>query len=277
MRWLDKLNNIVSFCETLSRKVLDDNGKKNIHDASAAGLETRVVRSYDDVGLHDGKDECKWCKSREGDWSYREAVRNGVFERHPGCECTIDYVTSRGTQRQTNWRDNTWEDVQDPDTLKMRQKNGSRDTPSNEGRWLKLARDGNTFVVKNEDLYGNSRKIKLIKGFTDIVGHGDPYSMVFRDSNGDETNVSAVEFEKILKKGGFYKGGNIRLIACKTGKEPAVVAHYLADKYGVLVTAPTETVNVDFDGNMLLADDEKNVTLGIETGEWVIIKPRWMK
>ncbi len=38
--------------------------------------------------------------------------------------------------------------------------------------------------------------------------------------------------------------------------------------------APTEIVNVDFEGNIILADDEEDAKMGIETGEWVIIEPR---
>lgn len=139
---------------------------------------------------------------------------------------------------------------------------------------LRLARDGNTFVVKSEKLYAYSKKIQPINGYTDIVGHGDPLSMVFIDANGNETNVTAAEFGKILEEGGFYTGGNIRLIACQTGKEPAIVAHYLADKFNVNVMAPTEVVNVDFEGNMILADDEEDAKMNIETGKWVVIKPR---
>ena len=144
-------------------------------------------------------------------------------------------------------------------------------------KMLRLAKKGNIFVVKTEDLYNNAQKIEPIEGYTDIVGHGDPYSMVFRDSNGKEVNVAAEEFSKILDKGGFYKGGKIRLVACQTGAGPAVVPHYLADKYGVEVLAPTEIVNVDFDGNIILADDEFNAKMGIETGKWVSIKPKEKK
>lgn len=125
MNWKDEAGKVVAAVTTMSQKVLDDSGKENMAAASSAGLETHVIRSYDDVGLHDGKDECEWCKSREGDWGYRDAIRNGVFERHPGCECTIDYVTEKGTQRQTNWQSNTWQDVQDPETLKTRQRYGT--------------------------------------------------------------------------------------------------------------------------------------------------------
>lgn len=53
-------------------------------------------------------------------------------------------------------------------------------------------------------------------------------------------NVAADEYEEILKSGGFYENGNIRLIACRNGREPAVTAHYLVDEHGVLVIASTE-------------------------------------
>ena len=43
------------------------------------------------------------------------------------------------------------------------------------------------------------------------------YSLVFKDMNGDESNVSAKEFVDILKQNPDYKGGNIRLIACEVG------------------------------------------------------------
>ncbi len=250
--------------------------RKNAEAQSNAGIEALVTRRYDGVGVHMRKDPCEWCLSRCGEnMPYSEAYSKGAFERHPGCHCEIFYKPKRGSwQKQNDWKSNAWEDSQDPGTLKMRQRYGTINRPSNDKRLLKLAIDGNTFVVKSEDLYGNSKKIKPIDNFTDIVGHGDPYSMVFRDANGRESNVSAVEFGNILEKAGFYRGGNIRLIACNTGQEPAVVAHYLADKYGVLVMAPTEAVHVDFDGNMILADDDIDAKMGIETGSWRIIRPR---
>ena len=262
--------------ESFSQKAATNAMQKNAKAQNDAGLEIRVTRIYDGIGVHMRKDPCEWCLSRCGEnMPYSEAYSKGAFERHPGCHCEIFYKPKRGGwQRQSNWRSNTWEESKDPQMLKMRRGYGTVYRPSNDKRLLKLAIDGNTFVVKSEDLYENSKKIKPIDNFTDIVGHGDPYSMVFRDANGRESNVSAVEFGNILEKAGFYRGGNIRLIACNTGQEPAVVAHYLADKYGVLVMAPTEAVHVDFDGNMILADDDIDAKMGIETGSWRIIKPR---
>lgn len=94
-----------------SRKVVDRSFEINAGYFDGAGLETTVQREYDGVGLHDGRDECGWCLDRAGVWSYAEAKEAGVFQRHVGCGCDIVYMTSRKIQRQTNWRNNQWEDI----------------------------------------------------------------------------------------------------------------------------------------------------------------------
>ena len=248
--------------------------RMNASAHESAGLRVTVTRVYDGVGLSNGR-TCQWCLDRFGeDMTYQEAYDKGAFQRHPGCGCELYYKTGKRVQRQTDWTKNKWTDETDSKQIAVRRAYGVKNPPSNEKELLRLARDGNTYVVKTEKYYSYSKKIQPIEGFVDIVGHGDPFSMVFRDANGNETNVSAVEFSKIMDKGGFYKGGNIRLVACQTGREPAIVAHFLADKYGVQVMVPTEIVNVDFEGNIILADDEEDAKMGIETGEWVIIEPR---
>ena len=110
--------NLKNGIKNIAMKASDDSLMRNAENASGVGLETKVIRHYDDVGLHGGKDVCQWCQSREGEWSYDEANSNGVFERHPGCECTIEYLTEKGIQRQMDWQHNTWEDVKkNPNTL----------------------------------------------------------------------------------------------------------------------------------------------------------------
>lgn len=94
---------------TAVRKYYDDFQKENARLRNELGLETTVVRVYDGVGLKGGKEPCEWCISREGAYSYEDAVSNGVFERHPGCGCSIEYHTSRGVEVQTDWTTNTWE------------------------------------------------------------------------------------------------------------------------------------------------------------------------
>ena len=83
---------------TAVRKFYDDFQRENARLRNELGLETTVVRVYDGKGLHGGKEPCEWCISREGVYSYEDARANGVFERHPGCGCTIEYHTSKGVE-----------------------------------------------------------------------------------------------------------------------------------------------------------------------------------
>jgi len=85
--------------------------KANAKLYNDVGFEVYVDRTYDDVGVHNRRDECEWCLDRVGHWTYADALANGVFERHPGCGCEIIYTRDGQSQRQTNWRNNEWSDV----------------------------------------------------------------------------------------------------------------------------------------------------------------------
>ena len=83
--------------ETDSRKSVDDSLKYNAENASGVGLEVRVTRIYDGVGVNHGKSECQWCLDRCGeDMPLETAYEIGAFQRHPGCGCIIEYVSKRG-------------------------------------------------------------------------------------------------------------------------------------------------------------------------------------
>lgn len=92
---------------TVHATVVDDFVQANAEIAYKAGLEPIIVREYDGVGLHDGKDACEWCLSRAGRWSYGEAYDHGVFERHSGCGCITTYVY--GDFSQDVWSKAQWE------------------------------------------------------------------------------------------------------------------------------------------------------------------------
>lgn len=92
---------------TVHATVVDDFIQANAEVAYKAGLEPMIIREYDGVGIHDGKDACQWCLSRAGRWSYGEAYDNGVFERHTGCGCTTTYVY--GDFSQDVWSKAQWE------------------------------------------------------------------------------------------------------------------------------------------------------------------------
>ena len=71
---------------------VDESIRRNSSAHESMGLKVHIVRKYDHVGLHGGKEECPWCLDRAGDWTnYAEALSAGAFERHPGCGCMIEY------------------------------------------------------------------------------------------------------------------------------------------------------------------------------------------
>lgn len=95
-----------------SRNIVDESIKQNARVHQQMGLEPRVTRIYDGVGVHKRKDPCAWCKARAGvDMPYREAYAKGSFERHPGCGCEILYKVGKRVQRQSDWTRNEWEDT----------------------------------------------------------------------------------------------------------------------------------------------------------------------
>ena len=87
-----------SLLENAVQKVLDDSLRENASNASGAGLEVRVTRTYDGIGLSSGR-ECKWCLDRCGEnMTLNEAYNKGAFQRHPGCGCVIEYTSNKGVK-----------------------------------------------------------------------------------------------------------------------------------------------------------------------------------
>jgi len=75
---------------------VDESIRRNSSAHESMGLKVHIVRKYDHVGLHDGKEDCQWCLDREGEWTdYAEALADGAFERHPGCGCLITYEVGK--------------------------------------------------------------------------------------------------------------------------------------------------------------------------------------
>lgn len=91
-----------------NRKFYDDFQKRNAELRTELGFREVIVRQYDDVGLRYRTIDCEWCLQRAGTWDYAEAKDNGVFERHVGCNCTIEHYTEKGINRQTDWTRNEW-------------------------------------------------------------------------------------------------------------------------------------------------------------------------
>lgn len=242
-------------------------------------------------------DSCAFCialASRGWQFISKKSFKNGHAEHiHTNCDCTYAvrfdkktnvagydpqvykdmYYGAEGNTPQekiNSMRRMQYQANPEKFRAQKRENYAKHDT---ERKMLRLAKQGNTFVTKADPLFEYAKKIKPYEDFEDIVGHGDPISMVFKNLDGKESNVSAEEFADILEKGGIYKGGKIRLIACQTGAGDAIVPTYLAKRFNTIVMAPTEIVNVDFDGKIILADNEEDAKMGIETGIWAFFGP----
>ena len=113
--------NTKSLIRNLANSEVDRSIKENVKFLDASGMKTTVTRIYSGKGLRDGP--CQWCIDREGtDVPVGEAEERGMFARHEGCGCQIDYKTEKGTQRQTDWTHNKWADK--PEVLEARKQIG---------------------------------------------------------------------------------------------------------------------------------------------------------
>lgn len=138
----------------------------------------------------------------------------------------------------------------------------------------KYASASPTYLNKADKLFEYAARIKPIKGYEDVVVHGDEYGLIFQDANGAESKLSVVEFAQVLRDTPSYKGGDIRLISCDTGSPSAVTAQALADEMQVTVLAPSKVVFIDWDGNMIIADNLGDAIKGRSLGRWVKYKAR---
>lgn len=77
--------------ELSGNKRVDTIQQANAKFQDKAGFGVTVSRKYDGRGLSDGR-TCKWCLERVGNnVPYKQAVSRGMFQRHEGCHCIIEY------------------------------------------------------------------------------------------------------------------------------------------------------------------------------------------
>ncbi len=82
-------------------KTVDSTERANMDFAMGTGYEIKVKRTYDGVGLRrktKHAERCSYCLERAGSRTFKnsQAVNSsGIFARHEGCGCTIDYENQR--------------------------------------------------------------------------------------------------------------------------------------------------------------------------------------
>lgn len=267
--------------ENFSRNIVDNNNEENARSADNKGLEAKIVRTTDG-------NCCQWCTEMAGEYEYSPNMDTDVFRRHDNCECEVEYVCEKGRQDvwSKKWKEQNAEEknaridrdkklgrklilvARQDRAHRLKADKESKNAQSALSSMLRLAKDGDIFVNRSDELHDRAKKIKPIAGYRDFVCHADQYGFAFLDKNGKESNVSVKEFCDILDASGNYHGEKIRLLACQAGAGDAIIPRYIAKRYDTEVMAPTEDVCVDFDGNFILANDPDKAIMGIETGKW---------
>ncbi len=136
-------------------------------------------------------------------------------------------------------------------------------TSEREGGKIKL---GINLFDKSDPLYLDAISIEEEAGFEDVCMHGSSHS-VQRIVGGEPVNMTAHEFADYLKNSTGYKGGNIRLASCSTGKGANSFAQQLSKELNVTVKAP--------DDDVYYAPDEGTLFIGnpySNTGNWRTFK-----
>ncbi len=89
----------------------------------------------------------------------------------------------------------------------------------------------------------NAAKAKPMPGFHDVIIHGSPMDFGPQPTSWKNgTNFDHRTLANLLEHDPSYPGGPIRLLSCSTGKLPDGAAQNLANKLGVTVVAPTDTL-----------------------------------
>ena len=73
------------------------------------------------------------------------------------------------------------------------------------------------YVNKSDLLYQLASNITPIDGFEDFLIHGQPDVVEYESTNGQWIQLTPEEFAKTIKNDPEYNGGNVRLLACKSG------------------------------------------------------------
>lgn len=130
---------------------------------------------------------------------------------------------------------------------------------------------GSVKLVKpgpGEDFGKYASRAKPLKGYTDVIIHGDPDTdkvAVFH--NGKWIDLDQRRLATYVKHDSGYKSGPIRLISCSTGAKD--FAQDFANKMGVKVLAPSDTVWAFPSGRLTIGP--KSYT---NNGHWIEFEPK---
>jgi hypothetical protein len=152
------IENMSNKVELSANKHIDTVQQANAKFQSQVGYGVTVSRTYDGKGLSDGR-TCKWCLERVGsNIPYDEAYKKGMFQRHEGCHCVIEYNNSgeRSYQSSSGGRE-SWIDYDKKRVDKATLQEYSS-TPTKELRtmWARGVDEGWISALVSFDSYSNA-------------------------------------------------------------------------------------------------------------------------
>lgn len=134
----------------------------------------------------------------------------------------------------------------------------------------KGASPGTVKLVKKKegDNFGRfAMKAEPEPGYTDVIIQGNPDTdKVSVYHNGRWVDIDQRRLATYVKKDSGYKSGPIRLVSCSAGNQD--FAQFFANKMGVKVLAPTNTVWAHSDGKLTIGPRSY-----INKGEWKEFTP----
>ncbi len=112
------ISRFTDLVELSGNKRVDTIQQANAKFQDKAGYSVTVSRKYDGRGLSDGR-TCKWCLERaKNNIPYKQAVSMGMFQRHEGCHCMIEYNNNGAkTYQFFNGGRNSWGSKENPRNL----------------------------------------------------------------------------------------------------------------------------------------------------------------
>ena len=130
---------------------------------------------------------------------------------------------------------------------------------------------------RGKELAEAAKRVKKEPGFTDVAIHGSEHAVTVLRKNpqgGDDIKITLDQrrLAKFLKHDKGYSGGKIRLLSCRTGSETGTFAQNLANKMGVVVRAPSDTLHIFPWGKMVIGPNALT-----NSGRWIDYYPQKRK
>lgn len=257
-----------SKAELSANKHVDTYQQYNAKTQTKAGYKVTVSRTYDRVGLSD-KRACTWCLERaKSNVPYDEAFKNGMFQRHEGCHCIIEYNNNGEKSYQTSkGGKDSFQKIQ----------NVIRHSkiPEYEKRWG--VQDITRKFLKENDFGVGT--IKAEPGFYDSKNnHKDEIEVsrwILKKFGGNIVLKKEIDEQKGIKSADYYWDGRLWDLKSPTGKGKRTIDNQFVKIEDQIKDSPggmiLDCTKLDFEMNDILEKTAKRIKLnGFESD--VIIK-----